>query len=78
MKKSAQKDDEEFVSVTINLLKRITKLETRLDVIEAALTGKFKVAVPQDDDWARRIILKIIEWLFIIVAAIVGAKLTRL
>ena len=75
----SEENGDEIVSAIVNLLKRIQKMESRLNALEAFLSGKFKM--PKNDeaskwsDWARKVIFKVIEWLFVILAAILGIKL---
>lgn len=74
--------EDEVVTAIINLVKRIQSLESRMASIEAFLSGKFKLQQPKPngdakwDEWARKLILKVVEWLMVIVAAIVGVKLS--
>ena len=77
-------NDDEVVTAIINLVKRIQNLETRLTSIETFLSGKFKLPPKTNnheskwDEWARKLILKVVEWFLVIVAAIVGVKLSGL
>jgi len=76
--------EDEVVTAIINLVKRIQKLESWRESIDAFLTSKFKLPKNGNnehlkwDDWARKILAKVLEWTFVIIAAIVGAKLAGL
>ena len=74
-------EPDEVVTAIINLVKRIQSLESRMASIEAFLSGKFKLPQPKNgevkwNEWARKLILKVVEYLIVIVAAIVGVKLS--
>ena len=77
---------EEIVNAIINLVKRINNIEKELAVVKAILNltpKKIELLANNNNrkelkrwqEWARKAIIKIIEWLIIIVSTIVGVKL---
>jgi hypothetical protein len=75
-------DNDAVVNSMINLLKRIEKIDARLRSVEDYLSGKFKMPKPKREEedsawasWARNALFKVLEWTFVIIAAIVGVKL---
>ncbi len=68
-------EDEEIVGAIINLVKRIHRIETRIAILEAIKQLPANAERKSWEDWARKVILKIIEWFIIVVSAIIGVKM---
>jgi len=68
-------EDEEIVTAIINLVKRIHNIETRTAVLEAIKQLPANAERKSWEDWARKLILKMIEWFIIVISAIIGVKI---